>query len=106
MRTFLYTCIMELKEGCANCAFLTKTMGGFPVLCANCALRSPNIITGLILVVYISLGQHYHVSPVNICWLRHSTDACLDINLVFCYHIFTHPFNMYVYCTLYDTWIF
>ena len=51
--------------------------------------------SSLISVGYISLGEHYHVRPVNICWLQHLTDARLDIN--FCYHIFTHAFNMYVY---------
>ena len=61
--------------------------------------------SSLILLGYISLDEYYHVSPVNICWLRHSTGACLDINLVFCYHIATHSFNMYVYSMLYDTWI-
>ena len=46
MRIFLYKCIMELNNGCAICAFLTKIMRDFPFLCANCALRGPNIITG------------------------------------------------------------
>ena len=54
---------------------------------------------------HISLDEYYYVSPVNICWLRHLTGACLDINLVFHYHISTHSFNMYLYCMLYDTWI-
>ena len=59
----------------------------------------------LILVGYISLDEYHHVSLVNICWLRHLTGASLDINLVFCYHISTHSFDMYVYRMLYDTWI-
>ena len=50
MRIFLYKCIMELKNGCAICAFLTKIMGDFPFLCANCALRGPNIITDYVRV--------------------------------------------------------
>ena len=45
MRIFLYKCIMELKNVCVMCAFLTKIMRDFPFLCANCALRGPNIIT-------------------------------------------------------------
>ena len=59
----------------------------------------------LILVGHISLDEYFYVSPVNICWLRHLTGACLDINLVFHYHISTHSFDMYLYCMLYDTWI-
>ena len=58
-----------------------------------------------LLVDYISLDENYYVSPVNICWLRQLTGAHLDINLVFRYNISTQSFNMYVYCTLYDTWI-
>ena len=38
--------------------------------------------SSLILVGYMSLGEHYHVSPVNICWLRHSTSARLDISIL------------------------
>ena len=46
----------------------------------------------LTLVDCISLDEYYHINPVNICWLRHSTGARLDINLVFCYQISTHSF--------------
>ena len=61
--------------------------------------------SSLTLVDCISLDEIYHISPVNICWLLHSSVARLDMNLVFCYHLSTHSLNMYEYCTLYDTWI-
>ena len=38
----------------------------------------------LLLVGYISLEEYYYVSPVNICWLRHLTGACLDTSLSVC----------------------
>ena len=38
--------------------------------------------SSLILVDCISLDEHYHISPVNICWLLLSIGARLDTNLV------------------------
>ena len=49
----------------------------------------------LILVGHISLDEYYYVSPVNICWLRHLTGACLDINLVFFFFFFLIHFYLY-----------
>ena len=37
------------------------------------------------------------ISPVNICWLRHSTGARPDKTFVFCYHISTHSFHIPVF---------
>ena len=52
----------------------------------------------LVHVYWISLGE-YHISPVNILFVNlHLIGAGLDINLVFCYHISTHSFHMYIIC--------
>ena len=56
--------------------------------------------SSLVLVNCISFDEYYHISAVNICWLQHSTGARLDINLVFCYHISTHSFLMYLVCCM------
>ena len=59
-----------------------------------------NTGSSLILVDCMSLDEHCHISPVNICWLRYLSGAHLNINLVICYHISTHSFQMYILCCM------
>ena len=42
---FSIIAIVKWAQECENCAFLTLEMRDFPFLCANCALRGPNLIT-------------------------------------------------------------